>query len=40
MLPPAATARHRDALRERIHGPILVMAGRPQLRNIPINHLP
>jgi len=40
MLPSSATAHHRASLRSRISDPILVMAGRPQLRNIPINHLP
>ncbi len=40
MLPTLATARHRAQLRARVDGPILLMAGEPQLRNIPINHLP
>jgi len=37
---PAATLRHRTRLSETVGRPILVMAGTPRVRNIPINHLP
>ncbi len=35
-----ATQRHRDLLVKAVGQPILVMAGTPQTRNIPINQLP
>lgn len=37
---PSATLRHRMRLYDTVRRPILVMAGTPRVRNIPINHLP
>ena len=40
MLPAEATHRHRTRLSEAMGCPILVLAGAPRVRNIPMNFLP